>query len=413
MVRHVAGRVAACLMPALLFLLWGAPTGWARTQAMATVQWSAQELKTIGALWLGSLPSLPPDPSNRHADNPKAIALGKTLFFDKGLSANGQVSCGTCHLPERTFTDDLPLARGMGTTSRRTMPLLGSAYQAWFFWDGRKDSLWSQAIGPIESAVEHGITRTFCAHRIKDHYRAEYQEIFGVFPRITHKSCPPLATPLSDNPAARKAWEAMKAEDRVAVNTIYANVGKAIAAYVRRILPTPSRFDRYAEAVLANDMAAASGILSPKEQEGLRLFIGKAGCVNCHNGPLFTNSSFHHVGLPSPDHGRAEGIGKVLADEFNCLGPYSDANPEECLELRFIDKETAKYEGTFKTPSLRNVVDRPPYMHAGQLKTVHEVLVFYQRETVSKEIEHRGLSDGDLLTLEAFLQTLSSPVQQP
>lgn len=384
-----------------------------QAQGVSTNQWSNNELKVLRSLWIGSLPPLPTNPSNKYADDPRAVLLGKKLFFDKNLSANGQVSCATCHRPEYNFTDDLPLARGMGVTTRRSMPLIGSAYQTWFFWDGRKDSLWSQATGPIESSVEHGITRAFCAHSIKDHYLKEYEQIFGKFPTITHQSCPPIATPLSDNLKARKAWQAMKPETREAVNTIYANIGKAIEAYVRRILPTPSRFDRYVEALLNNDMPHASSLLSCEETEGLRLFIGKAGCTNCHIGPLFTNSSFHNVGLKSSDHGRAEGITKVLADEFNCAGRYSDTSPEQCLELRFIDSDTKKYEGAFKTPSLRNVAERPPYMHAGQLKTLHDVLFFYQSESLSKEIEHRDLSDQDIAKLEVFLKTISSPMQQP
>lgn len=411
MSKEGSRTLAVCL--ALFFLLRAASEGWARSVTDTAPPWSVRELGLIRSLWIGSLPPLPLDPSNRYADNPKAITLGKTLFFDQGLSANGRVSCATCHRPAYGFTDDLPLARGMGTTSRRTMPLAGAAYQSWFFWDGRKDSLWSQAIGPIESAVEHGITRTFCAHRIKDHYREEYEAIFGPLPPLTHASCPPLASPLSDNPRAREAWQAMRATDREAVNRIYANTGKAIEAYVRGILPSPSRFDLYAERVLANDMGRAASLLTAGEREGLRLFIGKAGCTNCHNGPLFTNGSFHRVGVPSPDRGRAEGIAKVLADEFNCLGRYSDARPEQCLELRFIDKETTKYEGAFKAPSLRNVAARPPYMHAGQMKTLRDVLVFYQNESASREIEHRGLSTDELAKLELFLKTLDSPLQQP
>lgn len=398
----------ALLSCLLLGLTAGAPA-----RATEPPVWSAKELTTLRSLWLGSLPPLPVDPSNRYADSPAAIVLGKALFFDKGLSANGTVSCGTCHRPEYTFTDDLPLGRGMGSTSRRTMPLIGAAYQAWFFWDGRKDSLWSQAIGPIESAVEHGITRAFCAHHIIDHYSEEYVALFGPLPRLTHTSCPPIATPLSDNPEARAAWERMNPEVKKAVNRIYANIGKAIGAYVRRILPTPSRFDRYVEALLTKGETAAAQILNAGEQQGLRLFIGKAGCINCHNGPLFTNSSFHQVGIDSPDPGRAEGIAKVLADEFNCLGRYSDAQPDQCLELRFIDKDGSKFVGAFKTPSLRSVAERPPYMHAGQIKTLGAVLAFYQKKSRSKEIDHRNVSDAEMARLELFLKTLSSPLQQP
>ena len=376
-------------------------------------QWSEEDKKVIRSLSLSSLPLLPSDPSNAYADNPKALALGKQLFFDKRFSANGKVSCATCHIPEYFFTDKLALAKGMATTTRRTMPLIGTAYQAWFFWDGRKDSLWSQAIGPIESAAEHGVTRSFCAHLIIDKYKSEYEEIFGSLPKITHRSCPPKASPGTGNPAALKLWNAMKPGDRDAVNRVYANIGKAIAAYVRRIVPSPAPFDRYVDAVLRNDPAAADKAVGSDAVEGLRLFIGKAKCINCHTGPLFTNSGFHNVGLDNPkDKGRAEGIDKVLSDEFNCLGKYSDARPEECGELRFIDSNKSKYTGSFKTPTLRNVADRPPYMNAGQFKTLEEVLFFYKRSS-SREVEHQELTTDELLKIEAFLKTLSGPLTPP
>lgn len=375
--------------------------------------WSDEELKTLQTLSLPSLPPLPADPSNRYADDPRAIALGRKLFFDKRFSANGKVSCGTCHIPEGGFTDRLPLAKGMGTTTRRTMPLIGAAYQSWFFWDGRKDSLWSQAIGPIENSVEHGFTRTLCAHLITDKYRKEYEEIFGKLPKIDHKRCPPKASPGTGNPDALRLWNEMKPEDREAVNRIYANIGKAIGAFVRQILPQPAPFDRYVDAWSAGNHEAAKKEMSPEAEEGLKLFIGKAKCITCHMGPLFTNSSFHDIGLNNPkDLGRAEGIDKVLKDEFNCLGKYSDAKPEECAELRFINTDKVKNRGAFKTPTLRNVADRPPYMHAGQVKSLFEVLSFYRRSG-SDEIEHQGLSNQEIDKIEAFLKTLSGPISFP
>ncbi|MBI5633551.1 MAG: cytochrome-c peroxidase [Nitrospirae bacterium] len=374
--------------------------------------WSGEEISLLRSLSLFSLPALPKDPSNAYADNPRAIELGKKFFFDKRFSANGKVSCGTCHMPEVNFTDKLPLAMGMGQTTRRTMPLTGNAYNAWFFWDGRKDSLWSQAIGPIESSVEHGFTRSMCAHLIADKYKKEYEEIFGKLPRINNKSCPPKASPGTGNPAALKAWNAMKPEDRDNVNRIYANIGKAIAAFVAQILPRPAPFDLYVDALTKNDLEAADKFMNRDAVDGLRLFTGKAKCTSCHMGPLFTNSSFHNIGLATTDKGRAEGIDKVLADEFNCLGIYSDAKPDECLELRFIDTNRAKYVGAFKTPSLRNVADRPPYMHAGQFKTLSEVLVFYQR-SASRELEHNELTNTELLKIEAFLKTLTGPLSFP
>lgn len=399
-------------LAALFMLLLMAEAG-AQTGVEKRHQWSEEEMKTLRSLSLSTLPPLPADPSNRYADDPKAVELGRRLFFDMRFSANGKVSCATCHIPEYSFSDHLPLAKGMGITDRRTMPLIGAAYQAWFFWDGRKDSLWSQAIGPIESAVEHGFTRTLCAHLISDRYRKEYEEIFGSLPKIDHKSCPPKASPGTGNPAALKAWKAMKPEDREAVNRIYANIGKAIAAFVRQITPQPAPFDRYVDAVTKSDLDAAEKHISTDAVAGLKLFIGKAQCTNCHMGPLLTNSSFHNIGLNNPkDRGRAGGIDMVLSDEFNCLGRYSDAKPEECLELRFIDTNKGKYTGAFKTPTLRNVADRPPYMHAGQIKTLSEVLSFYRRSR-SDELGHQELTNEELSKIEAFLKTLSGPLSFP
>jgi cytochrome c peroxidase len=291
------------------------------------------------------------------------------------------------------------------------MPLLGVAYNTWFFWDGRKDSLWSQALGPIESSVEHGFTRTACAYLISRNYRSEYEEIFGRMPDIMNA----VASPATEDITVLKTWVSMAPDKKDEVNRIYANMGKAIAAYVRTIVPGPSRFDRYVEALLHKDAAAAQEALTSEEANGLRLFIGKAKCTNCHNGPLFTNSDFHHTGVPTPgkmplDKGRAEGMRKVLSDEFNCLSRYSDAGPQDCAELRYLDIDAEKYIGAFKTPTLRNIAERAPYMHDGQFATLREVLEFYRRAK-SHELGHGALSDEELSQLEAFLRTLTGPVE--
>lgn len=378
--------------------------------------WTDDELATLRSLWLGSLGPLPVDPSNRYSDDPKAAALGKKLFFDSRFSGNKKISCATCHRADYNFTDDLPLSHGMGTTTRRSMPLIGTAYNAWFFWDGRKDSLWAQALGPIEAKVEHGISRTLSVSIISKYYRDEYQEVFGSFPEIAVERLQTNARPAADDPIALKSWVLMGPEEREAVNRIYVNMGKAIAAFVRTIVPGPAPFDRYVAALLENKDAGARQILTPVEIAGLKLFIGKAKCTNCHNGPLFTNGDFHNTGLPGQheppaDMGRVDGVTKVLADEFNCLSRYSDADPRQCYELRFIDTATQKYVGAFKTPTLRNVAERPPYMHAGQFATLEEVLTFYQQRADNPELGHRGLKDIELKELAAFLRTLSGPLK--
>ncbi len=377
--------------------------------------WTDSERATLRSLWIGSLEPLPTDPSNKYAANPKAADLGKKLFFDSRFSGNKKISCATCHRKDYTFTDNLPLSHGMGTTSRRSMPLIGAAYYPWFFWDGRKDSLWAQALGPLESKVEHGISRTLSAFIISKYYRDEYREIFGSLPEITEETLPVIARPAVDDPMALKAWVLMGPEKREEVNRIYVHMGKAIAAYVRTIVPEPAPFDKYVEMLLTNKDAGAKKILTDDEVAGLKFFIGKAQCTNCHNGPLFTNGDFHNIGLPgqdepSADTGRSLGITQVLADEFNCLSRYSDASPRECYELRFIDTADQKYIGAFKTPTLRNVADRPPYMHAGQFATLEEVLDFYRTVADNPELGHRGMTDKELQQLAAFLRTLSGPL---
>lgn len=385
-------------------------------------RWTEEEIATLRSLWIGSLPPPPPDPSNAVADDPRAVALGHKLFFDARLSGNGQVSCATCHQPERLFQDGLPLGQGLGPMPRRTMTIVGAAYSPWLFWDGRKDSLWAQALAPLEHPLEHGGTRTQYAHLIARHYRAEYEALFGPLPDLSDQArFPASAGPVSD-PAARAAWEGMKPEDREAVTRVFVNIGKAIAAYERRILPGPSRFDAYVQALLAGDAQGMERSLTPDEVAGLRLFIGKAECTHCHNGPLFTNNDFHNTGIPAPadlplDKGRAVGAPQVLADEFNCLGPYSDAEPDTCADLRFLKANGEELVGAFKPPSLRNVAERAPYMHAGQFATLREVLEHYNRASpgpIGKtELLPLHLSRKELAQLEAFLRSLSGPLNAP
>ncbi|MDH3775839.1 MAG: cytochrome-c peroxidase, partial [Desulfobulbaceae bacterium] len=248
-------------------------------------QYSKKEISLLRSLWVGSLPSLPKDPSNNFADNPLAVQLGKKLFSDTRFSANSKISCATCHKAEIAFSDNKPLAEGIGTSTRRNMPIIGPAYFKWFFWDGRADSLWSQALGPFENPVEHGITRCKVVLLVIDHYRQEYEEIFGPLPDLSLQNCPEKASPLLDDPVSQKLWDDMKPEDRESVNRIFSNIGKAIAAFERLILPTPSRFDQYVEGLLQGDPEKIKNILSPEEIEGMRLFIGTGNCTKCHIGP--------------------------------------------------------------------------------------------------------------------------------
>ena len=344
-------------------------------------------------MWIGSLEELPPDPTNRVADDPGAAELGRQLFFDTRLSANGRVACATCHKPDQEFQDGTPLATGVGTTNRRTMPIAGTAYSPFLFWDGRKDSQWAQALGPLESPVEHGGRRDQYAQVVADHYRADYESVFGAMPMLT--------TP----------------DD---VTAVFVSIGKAIAAYERRIQYRPSRFDAYVETLAATGRAPES-VLTPDEVAGLKLFTGKANCTQCHNGPLFTNNEFHNTGVPAApelpaDLGRMTGSKGVLSDEFNCRSKWSDAR-EACKELEFMAVASHEQERAFKVPSLRNVAERAPYMHAGQLGSLTDVLAHYNRAPAAPaghtELKPLKLNARELRQLEAFLRTLSGGTTSP
>lgn len=384
-------------------------------QRPGVVDWSPEEIAAIRSLWIGSLEPLAPDPSNAYADDPAAAALGQALFFDTRLSANGKVACATCHLPDRSFQDGLPLARGIGQTDRRTMTVIGAAYSPWLFWDGRKDSLWSQALGPLESAVEHGGDRAFYVHLIATNYSADYEAIFGPLPELA--LVPLHAGPVADAKLS-EAWAGLTATDQDAINRVFANMGKAIAAYERLLLPGPTRFDRYAEAVLTNDATAAASLLNADEVAGLRLFVGQAECIKCHNGPLFTNNDFHNTGVPAvvgqaPDPGRANGVAQVVADPFNCLGNYSDAEETACAELKYMVTDGPELAGQFRPPSLRGVAERAPYMHAGQMADLETVLEHYTAAPPAaiglSELEPLGLTTIQQGQLIAFLRTVSEP----
>jgi cytochrome c peroxidase len=378
--------------------------------------WQEDELRVLRTLSLDALKPLPPDPSNVVADDPAAAALGERIFFDARFSGNGAVSCASCHMPEHHFTDGRPFGVGMGVIPLNAMTLVGASYSPWQTWNGKADSQWAQALHPLEHPLEQGGNRTLYAHLLAAHYAGDYAALFGPLPDLADATRFPRNAGPVDDVAASLAWEQMSFADQNAINRVFANLGKTLAAYERTLLPQPARFDRYVASLDADGRAQGASLLSDDEIAGLRIFIGKGKCIHCHNGPRFTNDAFHNTAIPgAPDvplqRGRIDGIARVQSDIFNCLGPYSDAAPEACTGLRFMVTTGDTLLGGMKTPTLRNVAETGPYMHTGQFATLAAVIEHYNSGGFAlqghNELEPLNLAAQEATQLEAFLYTLT------
>lgn len=423
---------------AFFFMIIQAVT-WSHEEQIHKQAWSSHELEILASLMLDenvsedALSFKVEDASNQYVTSELAAVLGHKLFFDTRLSINEKVACASCHQPDKYFTDGQTLAEaGISVTARHTPTVVGVSQSEWLFWDGRKDSLWSQALGPLENAAEHGGSRTQYAHVIDQFYRQEYEQVFGTLPDFSDLSrFPKQAGPTSGS--MNQAWQMMREDDRRMVTAVFVNIGKAIAAYEVKLQPGPGRFDRYVSQLLASPVNTnnahsnnTESILSEHEIAGLKLFIDdeKTRCIRCHNGPLFTNHDFQATAVPQtssePDSGRIQGVQQALNDEFNCFSQHSDAQVSECAELQFVKTSGIELKGAFKVPTLRNIYQTAPYMDKGQFKTLKRVLGYYNlaspRSNQSdgtnqhNELMPIRLFPHELKQLEAFLHTLNGGV---
>ena len=355
---------------------------------------------------------------NRLANNASAVRLGQRLFNDVRLSGSANIACVSCHVPEFAFTDQRRVSVGATKLTRNSPSLLGIASADWFYWDGRRDSLWAQALTPIETRAEMDSTRTQVARLLLTDvsYRSVYASIAaGALP--DSRAWPDAAGPFGDEDE-KVAWQQLAANKRRDIDTVFADAGKALAAYVATLAHKPTRFDRFAHAMAKGDEAAAERWLTVDERAGLKLFLDepRSKCIRCHNGPQLTNFGFHNIGTATNadgqfDFGRALGVRAAAHDPFNCLGAYSDAAPSECSHHRFAESGHAPI-GAFKVPSLRDLVRTAPYMHDGRFRTLEAVIAFY-RATVpaadnSDDRFRLEISDSEARQLALFLRTLSA-----
>lgn len=370
---------------------------------------------------LSPLPAVGPSPTNRYADDPDAIAFGHALFYEPDLSPSGDFPCVSCHDPEITFTDGKKTGEGNGVVARNSLSIVDTAHYDWHLWDGGCDTIWCQATIPIEAAAEMNANRVELARTIYQDtaLRADYEAVFGEMPDMEDPRFPERARPevLTPDSAMHNAWEAMADADKDAVNRVFANLAKALEAFQRTILSSPSRFDQYAENIAAGDLSGG-GLLSEAELRGYVLFAGDAGCIRCHNGPFFTDQDFANTGLGARDWldqvdtGRIEAAEDIYENEFSGVGPYSD---DVAYATDFLDGLTSTDDqlGQFRTPTLRNLEHTGPYMHGGHFETLSEVLAFYNtldEPVFQGERDPRlaplGLTTDELADLEAFLRTL-------
>lgn len=399
----------------------------------AAPTFSPAELARI--LRLSPTPPSPIDETNRVADDERAARLGQRLFFDARLSPDARFSCATCHDPAKAFTDGLPVAAGRTPRERSAPTLLNVAQQRWLNWDGSADTLWAQALRPIEHPQEMGGDRVSVARLVRDDatLRGAYEAIFGALPALKWDGLPQRARPWSAHAGARPAddamdaaWNAIAPRDQDAIDAMFANVGKAIAAYERRLTTGPAPLDTFVEGLRAGEADVRRAAISPSAQRGLKLFIGEANCRTCHTGPNFSDGEFHSVGAPvgaivdgappaPTDSGRFGGANLVVGDTFNAAGPHSDGRDgPRAMRIASLARSPETW-GQVRTPSLRNVAMTAPYMHRGQLATLPDVVRFYStldgqvvaghhRETILAPLR---LDDGQVDDLVAFLGSLT------
>jgi cytochrome c peroxidase len=361
----------------------------------ATPTFTQSELKTI--LSHGPWPmSAPRDATNRVSGKPEAIELGTRLFFEQRMSGAGQVSCAMCHVPERNWTDNLKRGVGMVEVYRNTPTLWNLRAGRWFGWDGASDSLWAQSLRPILDQRELAATPQHVAKLIRDDEQlsCRYRKAFGAPP------------PAGDDEG------------------VFVNAGKAIAAFLETLVSGRTPFDNFRDA-LARGQTPPPGTYSEPAQRGLKIFIGKGGCVSCHSGPNFTNGEFFATGLSKfqplgePDAGRHDGIKQLLDSRYNLLGKYNDdATRMSASHTRALTQERATF-GEFKVPSLRNLALSHPYGRDGGVESLMDVVRHYSdRDPIRMHakdgkpavpLKLTAAEQNDLLVFLESLSTFTNP----
>jgi cytochrome c peroxidase len=317
---------------------------------------------------IGPLPPVPVPEDNPLT--PEKVELGKLLFFDARLSADGSLACVSCHLPDQGWATHTPLSLAYPTNmERRLSPtLINVAYNKALIWDGRASELEKQALGPIQNPLHMNQNLDLLVEKLNTipDYAERFQKVFGT----------------SVTPDA---------------------LGKALAAFERTLVSRNAPFDRYMD----GDRQA----MSDSAQRGMELFKAKARCILCHNGPNFTDSQFHNLGLPDAP---------LLAHPLVQASIRFDAKRMKVQDYQEVTEDLGRYlvtkeekdKGAFKTPTLRHVTQRDPYMHNGVFHSLEDIIDFYDKgggavAGKSSLLQPLGLTPQEKRDLLAFLQALT------
>ena len=382
---------------------------------------------------------MPPNPFNARANDPNLAKLGQMLFFETGFAGPikvdgpsgkagelNKVGCVNCHDPKRFFVDSRTgegLSHGVAFTTRSAPTLVNLGWYEWITWSGKHDSLCMQGANAPEAGTDVGSNRLHYAHVVWDKYRDEYNTVFPgtpLDPALDSMHPEAMRFPVAGKPKAAMTdpdgpWEMMAGPDRKIVNQIMANVGKATEAYERQLVSRGSPLEQY----IAGDRES----LSPAAKRGLRLFINKASCIECHTGPVLSDNRFHNIGLPqkaapaAQDTGRFGDIPRMLANPFNGAGEFSDDREAGMRKLATLNPTDPSTTGQFRTPSLHHIAATAPYMHDGSLKTLEDVVKLYNAGggeagtfPGNRDIKlggRLGLFEDEITDLVAFLKSLT------
>ena len=339
-----------------------------------------------------------PDPGNRFSGQPAAIELGRRLFADPRLSADGKRACISCHQPERGFADGLArsVAAHGGPLDRNAQGLLDVRLQHWFGWDGAADSLWAFVLRPLGDDRE-----------------------MGAGPSA-------LAALMAGDPDLSSRYRLL--DPKPDPSRLRIDIAKALAAYLETLDSPRTRFDTLRDALARGDLAATADYPGDALR-GLQLFVGRGRCNLCHVGPAFSNGEFHDIGRPfmveasRPDPGRHAGVKAVLTDPYNRLGRYIDpiVDPADDPAVRTRHLAAAHRNfGEFRVPGLRGAVLTAPYGHDGSLPALADVVRHYSEidlerlhadgESLLRPLHLDAQQSADLI---AFLRTLSEPERRP